>query len=171
MKIKIAIAALMFASSAVAQDDGYVLDGLHDMSQEEFDCLVLNSYFEARNQSSNGQMGVTHVVLNRMADKRYPNTACGVTTQAKYHLNGSIRRNKCQFSWFCDGLSDRPRNFDAYLHSVIVTTQALDLYDYGFDLTDGSTHYHAKSVQPYWSKTIDYITSIDDHHFYRWGAG
>ena len=167
-KIKLALAALLLSTSANAE---FVLDGMHNLPQEEFDCLVLNSYFEARNQSSNGQMAVTNVVLNRMKDNRYPKTACEVIKQAKYHSNGAIVRHKCQFSWFCDGLSDRPRNFDAYLHAVIVTTQALDLHDYGFDSTNGSTHYHTKSVQPYWSTTLEYITSIDDHHFYKWGTG
>ena len=59
-KIKLAIAALLLSTSANAE---FVLDGMHNLPQEEFDCLVLNSYFEARNQSSNGPVSYTHLTL------------------------------------------------------------------------------------------------------------
>mgnify|MGYP003841579405 CR=1 FL=1 len=83
--------------------------------------------------------------------------------------DGSIRRNKCQFSWYCDGLSDKPREPDAWLDALARTVIAVDLYNKGFDITHGSTHYHFKNIKPYWSTSLDYITTIDDHHFYKWG--
>ena len=49
-------------------------------------CLALNIYFEARNQPLSGQIAVTQVVLNRVADSRYPNKVCDVVYQAKITL-------------------------------------------------------------------------------------
>lgn len=140
-----------------------------DISSVDMKCLALNSYFESRNQSPNGGIAVTHVVLNRVADKRYPSTICEVVKQSIKNKDGSIRRNKCQFSWYCDGLSDKPREPESWVDALNRTIVALDLYKKGFDITHGSTHYHSKNVKPYWSKSIDYITTIDDHHFYKWG--
>lgn len=140
-----------------------------EMSDEGLHCLALNSYFEARNQSPNGAIAVTQVVLNRVGDSRYPSTICEVVKQGKQWPSGAMKRNQCQFSWYCDGLSDKPRDEHAWYDAWYRTITAIEMYKAGYDLTYGSTHYHAKNVKPYWSTTIDYITTIDDHHFYRWG--
>ena len=42
-------------------------------------CMAVNLYHEAGNQSMIGQMAVGQVVLNRVADKRFPNTVCAVS--------------------------------------------------------------------------------------------
>ena len=41
-------------------------------------CLADNVYFEARNQGTAGWSAVISVTLNRVKDKRFPNTVCGV---------------------------------------------------------------------------------------------
>ena len=79
---------------------------------EDLNCLALNIYFEARSEPLDGKLAVGHVVLNRAADKRYPNKICEVVKQG-----GEKRRNKCQFSWWCDGRSDRPRDLQAWKES------------------------------------------------------
>ena len=139
-------------------------------------CLAQNMYFEARNESTAGQIAVTNVVLNRTKSNKFPNTPCEVIYQAKYskwwlqnHNKYVPILNKCQFSWYCDGLSDKPREPDAWLDALARTVIAVDLYNKGFDITHGSTHYHFKNIKPYWSTSLDYITTIDDHHFYKWG--
>ena len=142
-----------------------------EISSDDMHCLVLNSYFESRNQSPNGGIAVTHVVLNRVFDYRYPDTICDVVKDSVKNKDGSIRRNMCQFSWFCDGLSVKPREPDSWIEALNRTIVAVELYNNGFDISHGSTHYHYKNVKPYWSTTIEYITTIDDHHFYRWGKG
>ena len=49
---------------------------------------------------STGQVAVAEVVLNRVADRRFPSTVCGVTKQ------GAGSGRGCQFSYACDGNSD-----------------------------------------------------------------
>jgi len=154
------IAACLLLSSAA---------NANALSSDDMTCLALNSYFESRNQSPNGGIAVTHVVMNRVADERYPDTVCDVVQDSVKNRDGSVKRNKCQFSWYCDGLSDKPRENKAWLDSLGRTLAALDLYHSGFDITHGSTHYHSKNVEPYWRTSLEYITTIDDHHFYNWG--
>jgi len=130
-------------------------------------CLAQNVYFEARNQSYNGQMAVAHVTLNRVENDRFPNTICGVVKQARVDRSGNPIRHQCQFSWYCDGLSDAPKNEEAWLHAVMVAQEAMFLYKSGHDITDGADHYHAKNVDPFWADHMTYMMQIDDHLFYR----
>ena len=94
-----------------------------DLSEQEFNleattCLALNIYHESRNEPLAGKIAVADVTLNRMYDTRYPNTICGVVRQSKlskWHLERGREvplRHKCQFSWFCDGRDDEPRDED-----------------------------------------------------------
>ena len=48
-------------------------------------CMAFNIYHEARNESMLGQIAVGQVVMNRVWDKRFPNTVCEVVKQAVTH--------------------------------------------------------------------------------------
>lgn len=132
-------------------------------------CLALNTYHEAKNQSMIGQVATAQVVMNRVADSRYPNTVCEVVKQGpKYKGSDVPVRHKCQFSWFCDGKSDEPRRdskewFKAQDYARIVLSGRIAL-----DVTEGATHYHATYVRPAWAKTKTRTTRIESHIFYRW---
>lgn len=133
-----------------------------------FLCLALNTYHEAKNQSMVGQIAVAEVVMNRVADRRYPNTVCEVVKQGPKYKGSDIPvRHKCQFSWFCDGKSDIPKNEKAwkkaqdYAYLVLYNRIAIDI-------TEGATHYHATYVKPSWAKTKTRTTRIESHIFYRW---
>ena len=132
-------------------------------------CLALNTYHEAKNQSMIGQVATAQVVMNRVADSRYPNTVCEVVKQGpKYKGSDVPVRHKCQFSWFCDGKSDEPRKdskewFKAKEYARIVLSGRIVL-----DVTEGATHYHATYVKPSWARTKTRTTRIESHIFYRW---
>ena len=132
-------------------------------------CLALNTYHEAKNQSMIGQVATAQVVMNRVADSRYPNTVCEVVKQGpKYKGSDVPVRHKCQFSWFCDGKSDEPKRdskewFKAQEYARIVLSGRIAL-----DVTEGATHYHATYVKPSWAKTKTRTTRIESHIFYRW---
>ena len=78
------------------------------------------------------------------------------------------RKNICQFSWYCDGKSDDPKEFSATNNARWIAW--LVLKGRIFDFTRGATHYHADYVDPKWNKykQVDRIMQIDDHIFYRW---
>ena len=140
----------------------------------EATCLAKNMYYEARNQGLAGQLAVSLVVMNRVKDSRYPNTVCGVVeqgpTRESWKKNGTYYpiRNRCQFSWFCDGKSDEPKEPTTYERLLDLS---LDLvYDdlQVVDFTEGATHYHADYVFPAWRKSKTKTVEIADHIFYRW---
>jgi len=121
-------------------------------------CIALNVYFEARSDNMSGQYAVAHVVLNRVQDNRWPNEVCEVVTQR----NDS---NVCQFSWYCDGKSDKPDDEYAWAYAQMVAADVLrgEVPDF----TGGSTHYHAYYVKPYWADMMLYQGDYGSHYFFR----
>lgn len=126
-------------------------------------CLATVIYFEARNQDLQGQLAVAQVVLERVYDSRFPDTVCGVVTA------GGEVRNRCAFSFYCDGQTDHPTDERAFLVARWVASGAMG----GFlgDVTGYATHYHAYYVRPDWALTMRPTAVIGDHIFYREGAG
>jgi spore germination cell wall hydrolase CwlJ-like protein len=128
-------------------------------------CLALTVYHEARNQSTVGQLAVAQVVMNRVSDDRFPDDVCAVVKQG-IHWQSKPARNMCQFSFYCDGMSDEPRNLTAFQYAYEIADATLDGYQHG--LLEGSTHYHADYVHPDWANHHTRIVQIDNHIFYRW---
>ena len=126
---------------------------------EELYCLAKNIYFESRNQPKIGKIAVAQVTLNRVQSDKFPNTVCEVIYQ------GGERRNRCQFSWYCDGKKDEPTNGPAWDESVYL---ALLVYGDGFlDVTEGALWYHATYVSPSWAEHYQKTVRINNHIFYR----
>ena len=135
-------------------------------------CLTENIYFEARGQGQAGWLAVAQVTQNRVDDRRFPNTVCEVVKQGLTYASGDPIRNKCQFSWYCDGKSDKPKNTKVYNEISELVNYIYDVKGQPnhelLDITDGATHYHADYVRPSWAKTKTKTIEIEDHIFYRW---
>ena len=129
-------------------------------------CLAQNIYYEARGSNRADRMAVADVVINRVQHTYYPNTICKVVHQGQQYADGQMIRHKCQFSWFCDGKSDKPKNTKVY-NEISELVNYISDYDI-IDITDGATHYHADYVRPSWAKTKTKTIEIEDHIFYRW---
>jgi len=138
-----------------------------------FMCLALNTYHEAKNQSMIGQIATAQVVMNRVEDSRYPNSVCEVVKQGPHRPSWEDPnkqypvRHRCQFSWYCDGKDDVPKNEKAWKkaqrYAYLVLYNRINI-----DVTEGATHYHATYVKPAWAKTKTRTTRIEKHIFYRW---
>jgi len=143
-----------------------------ETNSDELICLANNIYHEARNQSVAGQLAVALVTRNRVLDNRYPNTYCEVVHQGPTRLswkgNGKSFpiKNRCQFSWYCDGKADTINNKKVYDKAKKIANYVISVNS--FDITEGSTHYHAHYITPEWAKTKTKIAKIEDHIFYRW---
>ena len=59
---------------------------------DESYCLALNVYHEARNQPLAGQMAVISVTVNRVNDKRFPNTFVVWFTKSHIVQVGKMKR-------------------------------------------------------------------------------
>ena len=123
-------------------------------------CLAMAIYYEAASESDAGQRAVAQVVLNRVAHPSYPDTVCGVVFQ------GSERTTGCQFTFTCDGsLARRPARM-WWERALGVARAALAGAVYA--PVGLATHYHTFQVHPYWADSLDRVTTIGAHIFYRW---
>jgi spore germination cell wall hydrolase CwlJ-like protein len=159
--IRIPAPDLSGIAPATAQTTGLTEDWL--MAQPapagdaEWQCLTEALYFEARGESLQGQVAVAEVILNRVDSPLYPRTICKVVKQ-----RGG---GGCQFSYVCDGRTDRMRDKTAADLAGRISRAMLD----GAPrlLTEGATHFHTRGVKPGWSKRFAHTTTIGAHSFYR----
>lgn len=115
--------------------------------------LALNIYHEARGEALPCQFLVAAVTLNRVRDKRWPNTVKEVVLSPR------------QFSW-TNGKVPTVKDERAWMLSLYVAQKALD----GF--TDGMTDsfwYHTHSVNPSWNKLLIPAEICDNHVFWMDG--
>ncbi len=148
------IARQSFALASFLSDDELGPEAI-----QERHCLAQAIYYEARNQPVVGQIAVADVVLNRVADRRFPASICRVVFQ------GKGRSYACQFSFACDGSLDKAREPRAWQRAEALA----DIIFRGFrpELTRFATYYHADYVSPTWAKRFDQTARIGDHIFYR----
>ncbi len=134
-------------------------------SAKEQKCLANAIYFEARGETLRGQAAVAQVVLNRVRNPSYPGTICGVVYQ-----NENLK-NRCQFSFACDGKKDRITSPSSYKTAqdiaMAVTAGKIFLPEVA-----SSTHYYAQYVKPRWARSMEKMKKIGLHIFYRtYGGG
>ena len=123
----------------------------------EFQCLATALYFEARGEGGRGMASVGEVILNRVDSGSFPHSICGVVNQAG---NGG-----CQFSYTCDGQSDKVREPGAWDAATKVAKALMS--GAPRTLTAGATYFHTPAVRPAWSKRFERTAQIGRHIFYR----
>jgi len=138
------------------------------VNSEELECMSKNIYFEAAMESTAGKLAVAQVTMNRVRSTHYPNTVCKVITQGIHYKNGFPVKDRCQFSWYCDGKLDEPQTTSSMwrasqeIAKYVLTTPDLK------DITDGATHYHADYISsPRWASPRRRTVEIDTHIFYN----
>jgi spore germination cell wall hydrolase CwlJ-like protein len=145
-----------------------------NLSVGAFDCLARTLYFEARSESTAGQIAVGQVVLNRAQSGKFPTGLCAVVQQGRYTAttiakSAAAGSRACQFTWYCDGIGDEiGRTLSAQTAwKKSQDVAAAVLVGSIPNLVDGATHYHTKAILPAWAKSMKRTATIDNHIFYR----
>jgi N-acetylmuramoyl-L-alanine amidase len=121
-------------------------------------CLALALYWEAKSEGREGMLAVASVVLNRVAHPAFPNSVCAVVTQGG-------EQPPCQFSWWCDGRSDRPTEARAWSLARRLAKQTLA--EPPADPTRGALFFHNTSISTPWLRKRVRTAQIGRHVFYR----
>lgn len=145
-------AAIAFVALLAASDAGAAT------LRNEQQCLALALYWEARGEGRTGMTAVGWTVLNRVRNPDFPSTPCAVVRQGG-------ERPPCQFSWWCDGRSDRPRERRSWNLALLIAAELL--VDPPADPTGGSLYYHSVTVNPRWIRSLRRTARIGSHVFYR----
>ncbi len=142
------------------------------VNDKEVTCMAKNIFYEAAIESTAGKLAVAHVTLNRVDSHRFPNTVCEVVYEGPHYTarDGQLlpKRDRCQFSWYCDGKHDDPREGSRlWKDSQELAKYILLKKDELLDITDGALHYHASYIRaPKWAARKTVTTKIDQHIFY-----
>ncbi len=189
MKFLSAVTAAVLLVAPIGQADAFTQQELMDWTdgvslKEELTCLSKNIYFEGRGESILGQVAIAYVTLNRTVSSKFPSSICSVVYEGKYKESWKTKstrdpfdavmipvRNRCQFSWFCDGKSDKILDRQAWKRAVNVATSVLIEHSTlnHNDPTKGALFYHADYVSPSFHKfnlTPTNVT-IGKHIFYK----
>lgn len=156
-------------------DDDITISQSLTFNEDQFpqvNCMALNIYYETRSSNLADMYSVADVVLNRVEDTRYPDSICGVVKEGQQYSDGRMKRNKCQFSWYCDGKNDTPRDRESWKKAQSIAWDIVKWNSFR-GITEGSTHYHTTYVNPRWNKSrkgwsITRVGRIGAHIFYRW---
>lgn len=139
-----------------------------EMASEEVYCLGQAIYHEARGEPDSGQWAVASVILNRVESRQYPDTVCTVVFQ-NAHM-----RNRCQFSFACDGRPDdgghgNRIDRESWVKSHLIAQIAYNKFLSGRHHEEGLTtamHFHTTTVSPSWASAYAQVATIGNHIFY-----
>jgi spore germination cell wall hydrolase CwlJ-like protein len=132
--------------------------GAATRSDQEAHCLALAIYWEAKNEDEEGMLAVASVVLNRVAHPQFPATVCAVVKQGG-------EAPPCQFSWWCDGKSDRPQEAHAWAAASRIAARAVQ--EPPSDRTRGALFFHSSAIDTPWVRKRQRTVRIGRHVFYR----
>jgi len=161
------------------QDNQKIMSTIVDIStvdetlqNQQVICMAKNIYFEAAVESTAGKLAVAQVTLNRVNSTWYPNTVCEVVYDGLHYTHSSGKkmpvRDRCQFSWYCDGKDDVPPEGRLWRSAFSLAQYVLKDNEGLPDITDGALHYHAKYITaPSWTRMKKVTASIDQHIFYK----
>ena len=122
-------------------------------------CLAQALYWEAGIEGREGMIAVAWVVLNRSRSKEFPpGTICGVVKQGR-------DKPGCQFSYWCDGKSDTPKQDANWALAQQVAREMLTSPP--SDPTRGALFYHAVDVRAPWAPERERTAQIGRHIYYR----
>ena len=121
-------------------------------------CLARTIYWEARGEEAAGIEAIAHVVMNRLGHEGFPDTVCEVVRQGS-------EQGACQFSWWCDGLSDDAQEEEAYSVAKEIARKILNKQVQ--DRTGGALYFHHKDVAPKWAAEYLRTVKIGKHVFYK----
>ena len=169
----------------------YEIETGNTVSEAELKCMAENIYFEGRAEPMVGKIAIAKVVMNRIDSPLHPNTICEVVHEGPHRESWKTRgkdvddserkffplRNKCDFSWYCDGKKDIV--WVSYMDGTPIETNATawrDSINVALfvmtgelnDPTNGADHYYNYNISnPYWVGEMTETAVIGNHRFMK----
>lgn len=129
--------------------------------QKDVDAMARTAWAEARGEGVIGMFAVMCVIMNRVHDTRWPDTAHGVCFQ------------NWQFSCWnpYDANGDKARTItenDALFDCAMAMARTLMQGQAGDDPTDGANHYYAAYIKPpTWIENMEHKVTLGTHKFFK----
>ena len=114
-------------------------------------CLAQVLYFEAATEPMEGMEAVAATVFNRVGVPGYAPSICGVVYQPY------------QYSWTSSVPNWRRRPPSMFFDLAKTFLQERVMLEETYPVT----HFHRADIDPSWSQSLEYVTTIGQHKFYR----
>ena len=141
-----------------------IKDYVSRIDDVEINCLAKAIYYEARGESMKGKRAIGLVVMNRVNDRRYANSVCGVIKQ---HVTIGARK-VCQFSWYCrdNKVLTKSINTDVYKQCEAIAKEVLSG---GIDnfIPDAVSFRQSSIKAGFTKKGMVRVAQIGHHIFYK----
>ena len=108
-----------------------------------------------------GRWRFGQVIINRLRSPFYPKNIWTSSVGAGNHRYGG-----CQFSFACDGSSNRVTEKEPWQQALDIAERVMDARDW-IPEVGNATHYHADYVRPRWVRDMREKDKIGKHIFYR----
>jgi N-acetylmuramoyl-L-alanine amidase len=118
----------------------------------ELNCLAGAVYFEARNETLDGQLAVARVIVARSRSGRFPASYCGVVYQPS------------QFSFIHGGVMPVINHSSAAWRRVVAIAEIANDGSWQSPV-EGALFFHSARISPKWHRQR--VARIDNHVFYR----
>ena len=169
----------------------YEVETGNSVNETELSCMAQNIYFEGRAEPMVGKIAIAHVVMNRVASEKHPDSICEVVHEGPIRESWKTRKDptlsdnerkyfpikhRCQFSWWCDGQRDMiwvtykdgttiDQNMTAWRDSIHVALFIMN-GQVVKDPTHGATYYYNPHIaNPYWAGMFSETAVIGNHRF------
>jgi len=150
MRVLIVIAAIYLAYRIAKK--GY------DMTEDQADYMARTLYGEARGEGARGMQAVANVIINRVKQGGWYGASVKDVVLKPY-----------QFSCWNENDVNRTIILNANSAQLATARNIAERVISGElpDITGGATHYHAKSITPYWASSLTKTATIGNHVFYK----
>lgn len=130
----------------------------YDMTIDQADYMARTIYGEARGEGARGMQAVGNVIMNRIKQGGWFGAS----------IKDVVLKPK-QFSCWNENDPNRTVILSANAAQLATARNIAERVMSGelSDITGGATHYHAKSITPYWAKTLTKTATIGNHIFYK----
>ena len=140
---------------------GYRMIKKYAFTKDETEIMYLAKtiWGEARGESLKGQQAVANVIMNRVKRGGWYGATVEEVVLKPYQFS-CWNDTDPNFAKLQNLKSDDPQLATAKQIATKAYYGELD------DITGGAVNYHAKSVTPYWAKTMTQTATIGNHIFY-----
>ena len=129
----------------------------HQFTQQDYDCLHENIFFEARNQPPFGMAMVGIVTIKRSQSPEFAHTICGVVHES-HQFSWTLKKHKVNHK---DKIEEA-----AWVFTGLIAQNLLIGYDSLDNQYHGVVYYHSTKVHPSWARHLKKEFVIGDHVFY-----
>ena len=131
-------------------------------------CMAQNIFYEAQNESHEGQAAVARVVINRMKHG-FGKTPCHVVLQSRIItvINDSgevVKVKQCQFSWTCVRQKTINTATKKYKQAEQIAYNVLVNDSYSNVVPKSALFFHSALIAPMWA--YRQVAVIGNHIFY-----